>query len=373
MRIKPVFVATCLLLFAGLLAGCTGPAATAPAGAVDTAVAATVQAAVPPVAAAASATAAPAEVSTATVPPAASSTPLPSAAPTLLPTTAPVPVLAPGAFVPYPADQCEVIRASFEQAIGAPVTVESVAFTDHLTGGTGNACRVHATGTGATYGVAGPFGTLQALLSSQSWVEDNRYGAGGPTGMSDGYRRSGALGILTVGWTPSPEVVCPKDQPIASCSLTPGQKLFDVTFDLASVVVYVPLSADQCAAWQAALQPVLATPLVAEIVDFRDLEGNAGTACQVRTAGTGLDFSSLGVPADAMAAVLTGAGWTLVNGADGPTGTTREYVNGNQTAVVHVGWQPSADANCPKDQPIEACPLAPQQKLFSLSAAFGQK
>jgi len=155
--------------------------------------------------------------------------------------------------------------------------------------------------------------------------------------------------------------------------MTPEQKLFEVTFDVAQPVAYLPLAADQCASWQAALQAASPVPLVMETVSFNDLEWNIGAACQLRGAGTGVEFRNLGDTANALVAVLTSQGWKVVNGADGPTGTIRELASGSQTAVVSVHWQPSADANCPSNQPIESCPLTPGQMLFTLTAAFGQK
>ena len=381
MHIKPLHAALCILLACGLLAACDLAAPAAPAGAVDTAVALTVQASKPQGGkpSAATATQPPTETPAPTDTPAAVATqpsavaPTSTTAPTLPATVAPAQVLPQGTYMPYLANRCEVLRRAFEQAIGASVAIESAAFTDHVSGQAGTACRIHATGNGVTYGASGPFNTLHSLVLSLGWAEDNRYGAGGPTGMQDGYRKGGALGVLNVGWKPSPDVTCPKDQPIDACSLTPEQKLFDVTFDAVQPVVYVPLPGDQCASLQAALQPAVSVPLVAETVAFNDLEGNGGTACRVRGAGTGADFPNGLGSANDLGSVLTAQGWALVNGADGPTGTSREFTKGNETGVVSVTWKPSPEVTCPKDQPIESCPLTPQQRLFSLTAAFGQK
>jgi hypothetical protein len=360
---KTMNLAFSLILLGGLLAACGGAAPTSSAAEIATMVAGTFQALTPP-----AANTQPAG----DTPLAPAATEVPTS--TLLSTAIPVQVLPLGSFAPYPADACERMRASFEQAIGAPVTVESVPFSDRVTGGTGTACRIHATGNGATYGMPGPFGTLDALVRSLGWTEDGtNYGAGGPTGMADGYRKGGVLGLLAVNWKPSADANCPSNQPIGACSLTPEQKLFNVTFDLAQAVVYQNLAADACAGWLTSLQPAVKVPLVPETVDFTDLEGNLGTACQVRGAGNGLNFNTLADASNAIGQVFASLGWTLVNGADGPTGTLREYSSGNQTAVVTVTWHPSADANCPTDQPISSCSLTPEQRLYSLTAAFAQK
>lgn len=310
-----------------------------------------------------------------TVPTATSQAAAPASTSTPEPPIVPVKIVSRGTFIPYPATDCERVRVVFEQTIGAPVTVESVAFSDRVTGGTGTACRVHGTGTGATYGMAGPsFSTLISMLQDIGWTEDSyNYGAGGATGMATGFKKGGAIGLLHVGWQPSADANCPKDQPIGTCALTPEQKIFDVTFDVADMVVYNPPAPDQCASALTALQPAIPVPFVIETVDFADFEMNRGTACQLRAEGDGTNFANIGDPAKALDAIMQSLGWTLVNGADGPTGTGREYTNGNLVAIVFVTWKPSADANCPKDQPISMCSLTPQQKLYTVKVTFGEK
>ncbi len=296
-------------------------------------------------------------------------------APTVLSPASPATIYPKGNFVPYSAAQCEALRSEFEKAIGAPVVVETTPFSDRVTGGTGTACRVHGTGTGATYTmVGGPFGTLVALLPTLGWTEDNiNYGAGGPTGMATGFTKGGALGLLSVGWRPSADANCPKDQPISMCPLTPEQHLYDVTFDVADMVVYNPPAANGCNLWLSAIQPALPVAAVLETVNFTDFEMNTGTACQVRAEGTGVNFADIGDTAQAIDAILIPLGWTLVNGADGPTGTGREYIYGNMVAVVFVQWKPAPGANCPSNQPISACPLTPEQKLYTVTVALAEK
>ena len=34
--------------------------------------------------------------------------------------------------------------------------------------------------------------------------------------------------------------------------------------------------------------------------------------------------------------------------------------------LISVGWEPSADAQCSSDQPISACELKPEQKLYTI-------
>lgn len=333
----------CFILFCGFLSACGRSTPASMAGEIETRVAATIQAG-----------------SESQV-----------VSPTIIPTAKPAQVLPPGSFT-YLIDQCEQMRSAIEQSVGVPAILETTPFTDRVGGGTGTACRIHVSGTGTTLSMAA-FTTLDALVKEKGWSWNKEYGAAGPTGMQEGYRNGGAVGILSVTWKPSSRDLCPSDQPIEACVLTPEQKLFDVTFDIAQVVIYVPLSTNDCSEWLTTLQPSVPVLLVQETVNFIDLEGNAGTACQVHGAGTGLDFGNFMDTVNAIGYVLTSQGWSAGNGADGPTGTVREFSNENQTAIVSVIWELSPDANCPKEQPIGACNLTPEQRLYTVIVAFAQK
>ncbi len=82
------------------------------------------------------------------------------------------------------------------------MTIETVSFTDRVSGATGSACRVHGTGTGATY-TMDVFSALTSLLPTLGWTEDSmNYGAGGPTGTAMGFTKGGAIGLLAVRWRP---------------------------------------------------------------------------------------------------------------------------------------------------------------------------
>ncbi len=333
-----------LLLFCGVLTACGRPTPTSLTGDVETRVAATIQAGNGAQAA---------ELS-------------------ILPTVESAQVLPRGSFAPYAADSCELVRIDFKGALGVPMAIESVAFSDRVTGGSGTACRIQATGDGNVF-TMDAFTILDTYLRDHGWIWDKEYSAGGPTGMMEGYRKGGALGLLSVTWRPSADDLCPSNQPIGACELLPGQRITTVIFDIGQVAVYVPLPAEDCSAWMSILLPSLPVPLVLEMVNFTDLKGDFGTACQVHGAGTGIDFNNFMDTANTLDGILVSHGWTAGNRADGPTGTAHEYTKGSQTAVVTVMWHPSIDANCPKDQPIGNCVLNAEQRIYTLSVAFAMK
>jgi hypothetical protein len=347
-----VKVTLCLYLCCGFLAACRGAAPVSSAGEVETRVAATFLASTPQTAGAQSAG--------------------DTTIPTLLAPAPPVEVLSFGSFAPYAADYCELVRSEFEGVLGVSMAIETTAFSDRVSGGTGTACRIHATGDGNALSMEA-FSILDTYVREHGWTWDMSYGAAGPTGLMEGYRKGGTLGLLSVTWQPLTADLCPSNQPIGACELSPQQKITTVNFDIGQMVVYGPLPADQCSGWLTALQPSIPVPVVQETVYFTDLEGNFGAACQVHGAGTGLDFSNIVDAANAIDVVMTAHGWTAGIGADGPTGTMRAYSNQNQTAIASVTWEPSPDANCPNDQPIGACNLTPEQRLYTITVAFAQK
>jgi hypothetical protein len=382
MRVKTLSIA--ILIIVSLSLSACGAGATAPASdmsAVQTIAAVTFQAMTeqgpvanstePPVSAAT-------ETSTPSAPQQPTNTaqaavPTNTSAATVLSPASPATIYPRGSFVPYPATECELLREAFETALNAAFVVETVPFSDRVSGGTGTACRIHGSGNETVFTIEA-LNTLRNLLPTRGWTEDSvNYSAGGPMGLSTGFTRNGAIGLLSVGWKPSADANCPKDQPISMCPLTPEQKLYDVTFDVGNLVIYNPPTKDNCNIWLAAIQPALPVTAVLETVDFTDFEMYAGTACQVRATGTGANFANIMDTARAIDAILAPLGWTLVNGADGPTGTGREYTYGNMIAIVFVKWEPAPGANCPQDQPIGMCNLTPEQKLFTVTVALAEK
>jgi hypothetical protein len=96
--------------------------------------------------------------------------------------------------------------------------------------------------------------------------------------------------------------------------------------------------------------------------------GAAGMVCHIEADGTGADFGSLGIMGVVEKLEPALAGWTYdpMRQADGPTGTVRSYTRGTQLSEMTVKWEPSADANCPSDQPITSCVLTAEQVLYTL-------
>jgi hypothetical protein len=88
---------------------------------------------------------------------------------------------------------------------------------------------------------------------------------------------------------------------------------------------------------------------------------------------TGMQFSD---PSSVMSNLVNGfQGWEeqINYQAGGPTGLATGMTRDMALLLIDVEWFPSPDANCPTDQPISACNLTPEQKLYTVQVSVAQK
>jgi putative hemolysin len=132
---------------------------------------------------------------------------------------------------------------------------------------------------------------------------------------------------------------------------------------------YQPPDSAVCGDLSKTMVQTLGAAVTTEEAPFVDyISGKAGTGCQMRATGTGLDFENFWSVAETLRETLGSQGWEadFMYAADGPTGTGNGFRRGNTLCLFSVGWEPSEDANCPQDQPISACELRPEQKLYTI-------
>jgi tetratricopeptide (TPR) repeat protein len=170
-------------------------------------------------------------------PPAApTETPAPPPTATAVP-EAPTATAAPeaeGALQPLSPSMCDDLSNAMAQALGVDVATAEAPFQDYVSGKAGTGCQATATGTGLDFeNFMVVADTLREMLGYQGWQEDFMYAADGPTGTGTGFRRAGALCLLTVGWEPSEDANCPQDQPISACQLAPEQQLYTIELNCA--------------------------------------------------------------------------------------------------------------------------------------------
>jgi putative hemolysin len=105
-----------------------------------------------------------------------------------------------------------------------------------------------------------------------------------------------------------------------------------------------------------------------------DFVNNAfGTGCQATVTGAGAQFESPDAVVKSLGSMLVDEGWKEdpMLAAGGPTGIGVGYRKGDQICMVDAMWRPDASANCPKDQPISACPVKPEQQLYTVTLNCG--
>lgn len=133
---------------------------------------------------------------------------------------------------------------------------------------------------------------------------------------------------------------------------------------------YVPAQEYLVSGLQSAVESTLGISATVSVAAFTDpIEGVSGSGREITVTGTGVDFESFSAVAATLRQILIDQGWTEDSQyqADGPTGTAFGVRQDNALALVSVSWEPSPDANCPKDEPISNCQLTPEQQLYTIT------
>lgn len=165
---------------------------------------------------------------------------------------------------------------------------------------------------------------------------------------------------------------------LAACGTTPTPLPLPtgVPVPTATAGAYEPLPAAECTALQEDVSAVLGVPLEQTTAPFVDyIAGEGGTCCQLVATGTGATLGTELAVTSNLQFLLEDQGWIvdMQYAAGGPTGSAFGMRQDERLALVSVMWTPSADANCPDDQPISACNLTPEQMLFTIIVQAAQK
>jgi hypothetical protein len=127
-----------------------------------------------------------------------------------------------------------------------------------------------------------------------------------------------------------------------------------------------PIPAADCQSLASQLQGAAGFAMSAAEDDFTDLaDGSEGRSCHIT--GSASDQSFAG-PADLVAKIAkVFADWRddPSRAADGPDGAERGYVKDTRIATVDVSWEPGPGVVCSDKQPLAACKILPQQKLWN--------
>lgn len=134
-----------------------------------------------------------------------------------------------------------------------------------------------------------------------------------------------------------------------------------------AIPAYQPLSLQDCQTLQADLTRAFGMRFTLIDTPFTDpITGASGMACTLEANGTGADFGTLPEVMTKVRSVLAGWQENPLYAADSPTASMTAFTRDRALLVAMASWEPRADADCPTDQPISACPLTPEQQLFSV-------
>lgn len=137
---------------------------------------------------------------------------------------------------------------------------------------------------------------------------------------------------------------------------------------------YQPIPADACQTIKADAESALNVTFAESegpFYDYANQEG--GTGCVLTATGNGNDFVDPLATIDALKAAMPGWEEDMAYAAGGPMGAAIGLTRDQGLMLISADWRPAADANCPADQPIAACELTPEQKLYTVTIAAAMK
>jgi hypothetical protein len=127
-----------------------------------------------------------------------------------------------------------------------------------------------------------------------------------------------------------------------------------------------PIPVAECQKFASQAQAVVGFAMKASEDDFTDLtDGSDGRSCHIAGSASDQAFAS---PTDLMTKIAKVFGdWRddPARAAEGTDGAEKGYVNGNRIATIQVSWEPGPGVTCSDKQPLSACKILPQQKLWS--------
>ena len=138
---------------------------------------------------------------------------------------------------------------------------------------------------------------------------------------------------------------------------------------------YVPLTKEFCQILLENAAKVISRSLVMETsVPFEDyITNEKGFACQISTTGNELELGNSSEIITKLKNAFLGFEELPAYQASGPTGETIAMNRDSAIVLISANWQPAPGINCPADQPISACILKPEQKIYTLMIQAAMK
>jgi hypothetical protein len=127
-----------------------------------------------------------------------------------------------------------------------------------------------------------------------------------------------------------------------------------------------PIPAPECQKFATQLQAALGFTMTAGEDDFTDLtDGSDGRSCHISGSASDQTYAAPADLARKMAAAFSDWKQDPARAADAPSGTEMGLVSGSRIATIEVNWEPGPGAICSDKEPLSACKILPQQKLWN--------
>lgn len=137
--------------------------------------------------------------------------------------------------------------------------------------------------------------------------------------------------------------------------------------DASAQVTLEPIPAAECATFAGRIKDAAGFAMKAGEDDFSDLtDGSEGRSCHISGSASDQTFASPAELTGRIGAIFGGWRADPARAADGPDGAEAGFVNGDRIATVQVSWEPGPGVACSDKQPLSACKILPQQKLWSV-------
>ena len=127
-----------------------------------------------------------------------------------------------------------------------------------------------------------------------------------------------------------------------------------------------PIPPAECQQFAAQAQAAIGFAMRAGEDDFTDLtDGSEGRACHIQGNASDQTYDAPGELVAKLARAFPDWRADPNRDADGPGGSEKGLVNGNRIATIEVSWEPGPGVSCSDKEPLSACKILPQQKLWT--------
>jgi len=135
-----------------------------------------------------------------------------------------------------------------------------------------------------------------------------------------------------------------------------------------------PIPAAECQTFASQIQAAIGFAAKATEDDFTDLtDGSEGRSCHISGSTSGQAFAAPTELLAKLAPVFSGWQDDPARADSGPAEADKGFVSSNRIAAVAVSWEPGPGASCSDKQPLSACNITPQQKLWTVTVDIVEK